>query len=393
MPLTLYGIARSGRLGLIREYFDVIPSSPTVIAAAAAEGHLHVVQWIYRQLIGGERWWGAVDALRAAARNGRLGVLEWLRFEYKPSLEVINMIAYEAGRSRKLPVVQWMLDAFSGVGGEVTLGAALVAGQDEVEEYLTSIWDEDTRLNAFGTALEIKSTNNDAARVKELVQQCRQSNVRQALVDQDVSLSLADIADLDNVLERTVIVDRLDVAALYIEAHRMHSSDGLGVALGAAVALNLLDFVQLLYTKCEVDDVRSALDEAVENGYWDIVKLVYERCSPRRISWALQQAASCCRWDVVHVLYASCEEGSFNIGRASQHAVASGEPEMAKLLRQKCKQYDVELALYSAVENDRWEMVKVLYGACRTYCVNAAMRKVASQSRWDLVELMYANAG
>lgn len=67
-------------------------------------------------------------------------------------------------------------------GGEVTLGAALVAGQDEVEEYLTSIWDEDTRLNAFGTALEIKSTNNDAARVKELVQQCRQSNVRQALV-------------------------------------------------------------------------------------------------------------------------------------------------------------------------------------------------------------------
>ncbi|EGZ11615.1 hypothetical protein PHYSODRAFT_336134 [Phytophthora sojae] len=408
MPSSLDDVAGSGRLELVREYFDVIPSTFQAIAMAAAEGHLHVVQWIYSQLSDDElkkSTWG-VQAFKGAACSGQLGVLEWLKSEFEPNAEDVEGIAALAAATGRLAAVQWVMDAFSGVGDERALTAAVIADQREVEAYLTSICDNDTRLNAFGSVLETKAVDNDSDRVEELAAKCKQSDVRDALteaidcdaydvvellwgVGQGASMSVDDIGSL--ALERTVHDDRLDIAALYVEAEDM--ADSAGAALREATAANRLDFVELLYTKCEAYDVEPTLDTAAAYGFWDIVKLVYDRCSPRCVSRALRTAASCCRWDVVEVLCERCEEGCSDVGDALKYAAAGDELEMVKLLYQKSPRDDVDLVLGFAVENELWDMVRLVHGACSTDCVDGALKKAAEQSRWDLVEVLYVNAG
>ncbi|KAJ8577304.1 hypothetical protein ON010_g1908 [Phytophthora cinnamomi] len=106
----------------------------------------------------------AVEAFMGAARTGKLTVLDWLEVEFKPSLQVVEDAA----------------------GTADILTTAVMAAKRDMEEYLISICDDDTRLNALGAALKRKAVYDDTDRVIGLSERCRESDdydVRRALLN------------------------------------------------------------------------------------------------------------------------------------------------------------------------------------------------------------------
>jgi hypothetical protein len=139
---------------------------------------LHVVQWLYAR-VGDkrEKWQWKLEALKGAARNGqmpviqRLNVLPWqLPVEHLD--RGIGEVMVVAAASGQLEVIRWMMERFLMVSEEEALAAAVVAGKGPVEAFLMSTCGEETMERALSSALARLAADNDVEQVGRLIKRC-----------------------------------------------------------------------------------------------------------------------------------------------------------------------------------------------------------------------------
>lgn len=108
-----------------------------VYGCAAAHRHVHVLEWLRTHGIRAESWMVVMDAVNgaiAAKGGGGIACLEWVNKHYGPYWSTEH--AMKAVRCGNLELLRWFHTNSKGVSFALVLQTAIQLGQREIAEYL-----------------------------------------------------------------------------------------------------------------------------------------------------------------------------------------------------------------------------------------------------------------
>ncbi|RLN91952.1 hypothetical protein BBJ28_00018486 [Nothophytophthora sp. Chile5] len=269
------------------------PSSPA--AAAASNGHLDVLQWLYSEL-GVEL---TEMAMRQAAENGHLNIVQWLHANdcKHGCVEMID----GAANNGHFELVRWLHDNRSEGCTEMAMTSAAGHGRLDIVQWLHTNRTEGCTVMAMNLA----ARNNH----KDVVQ--------------------------------------------WLHEHRNEGCTP--AAMDGAAGAGHLEMVQWLHTHRKEGCTTDAMDTAAGGGHLDVIKWLHANRSEGCTTRAMNSAAASGHLEVVKWLHENRSEGCRV--NAMADPAKNDDLEVVKWLHKNRDEVDARLAMEKAIKFGRFEVV------------------------------------
>lgn len=323
--------AQNGRLDIVRLFYEsgVECSSERAFTSAVAGGHLDIVTLLYDHRPKGSLPGQAIDL---AARNGFLGIVEWLHDNTSEGCTTFAMDG--AAQNNHFEVVKWLHKHRLAGCTNIAMDSAAEEGNLELVKWLHA----NRKESCSPDAMNLAAANGHLEMVKWLDANRHEGCTTDAMDKAAANGHLDVVIWLQTNRFEGCTTDAMDRAAENGHLHvlewlHVHRSEGCTVrAMNAAARNNHLKVVQWLDAHRTEGCTTVAMDSAAERGHFEMV-----------------QWLDCYR-----------HEGCTTA--AMESAVLGGHFEIALWIFQRHPEYDVVDALRRCpTQNRRWEFVEWAY--------------------------------
>ncbi|RLN96149.1 hypothetical protein BBJ28_00013347 [Nothophytophthora sp. Chile5] len=305
-----------------------LPTESIIWDAAAADGALSYMQFAHSCFPHAVALWPPPAV--AAAANGHLDVLQWLYSELGVAL--IEEVIAKAAENGHLDVVKWL--HFKGCkGGTWTMDGAVQYGHFEILRWLHDNLSEGCTEMAMARA-----ANNGRLDIVQWLHTNR---------TEGCTTMAMDLAAQNNCME----------TVQWLHEHR--SEGCTNAAMDGAAEAGHLEMVQWLHTHRKEGCTTDAMDGAAGGGHLDVVKWLHANRSEGCTTWAMDRAAASGRLEVVKWLHENRREGC--TAEAMNVAAINGRLHVVKWLHENRSEGCGVNTMAHAAENDHLEIVKFLH--------------------------------
>ncbi|RLN96148.1 hypothetical protein BBJ28_00013346 [Nothophytophthora sp. Chile5] len=330
------------------------PSNPA--AAAAANGHLDILQWLHSEL-GVEL---AERTMAQAAENGHLNVVQWL---HANNCEHDDASALEsAALCGHFEIVRWLHDNLHDECTRRAMTWAAGAGHLEIVQWLHPRLTEGCTTSAMDAAAK-----NNHMDVVQWLHEHRSEGCETHAMD-----GAAQHGHLEMVQ--------------WLHTHRQEGCTTW--AMNTAARHGRLDMVKWLHANRREGCTTTAMDLAARDGHMEMVKWLHDNRNEGCTVKAMTDAAIKGHLEVVKWLHENRSEGC----RADTMADAAenGHLEVVKWLHKHRSEVDTQFPMTKAIVNDRMDMVLYLH-AERIGAFSFDENTVFRRSGWELTQWLIAN--
>ncbi|POM60665.1 hypothetical protein PHPALM_30453 [Phytophthora palmivora] len=332
---TSWFVAIRGDLSALQWLMEIyLPDEmlSAAVYAAAANGHVEILEWLYT--FHHERiYWNGIE-MCGALDYGHDNAMQWLRTHSRPRPECLKLVMRSAAKTGNLEVVRWLYNECHAPAED-----ALRYAQKE------GYW-ETARWILVNCELEVRRVNWDGAAA-------------------DGALSFIKYA----------------------------YSRGLGKprssTLVAAASNGHLEIVTWLYDEVHLPLIAGAMRRAAENGHLSVVQRLHDKDCEQGDVWTMDSAAKNGHLDVVEWLHEYRNEGCSS--KTMSWAAGHGHLEVVKWLHTHRSEGCTKLAMDMAATNGYLEIVQWLHENRTEGCSTDAMDGAARSGHLHVVQWLHAN--
>ncbi|RLN91435.1 hypothetical protein BBJ28_00026043 [Nothophytophthora sp. Chile5] len=344
------------------------PQPALATVAAAANGHLDVLQWLYSEL-------GVAlteEVIAKAAENGHLDVVKWLHFN---DCESGTWTMDDAAKNGHFEILRWLHDNCSEGCTEMAMTWAANNGRLDILQWLHT-----NRTEGCSTMAMDLAAQNNCMEIVRWLHEHRSEGCTTAAMDGAAEAGHLEMIEwLHTHRKEGCTTDAMDRAGNLDVVKWLHANRSEGCttwAMDWAAARGRLELVKWLHDNRREGCTVEAMNVAAINGHLDVVKWLHENRSEGCGANTMATAANSDHLEIVKFLHKN--RGEVNAQSAMTEAIHWARFDMALYLLEEGVEgfaFDDDTVLRRL----SWEMAQWLITNCAKQ-VNDCTLEVP---RWD----------